>query len=227
MADETCKLIVLGNGSVGKSSIINRFVQDGFERVYKQTVGLDFYEKLMTIRGDKRVNMQVWDIGGQSIGSQMLSKYIFGANVVFLCYDVTDPQSFSDLEDWHNFVLKAAHESNPFLFLVGNKIDLLHLRQIQEKQHDLFISDHQLHGGFFVSAMNGDHVLKSFYFVAGKAANIELSAHELEFADKVITATVSAEHDEGRTAFADEIERQDREMQQNQSVGKGCQCVVQ
>lgn len=43
--DPTCKLILLGNGSVGKSAIIERFVADGFDRVYKQTVGLDFFEK--------------------------------------------------------------------------------------------------------------------------------------------------------------------------------------
>lgn len=42
---QTCKLILLGNGSVGKSSLIARFVRDGFDRVYKQTVGVDFFEK--------------------------------------------------------------------------------------------------------------------------------------------------------------------------------------
>ena len=73
---------------------------DGFQRVYKQTVGLDFFEKLVTIRGTRRLKLQVWDIGGQSVGSRMLPKYIYGAHVIFLCYDVTDPQSFRDLEDW-------------------------------------------------------------------------------------------------------------------------------
>ena len=70
--DPVCKLILIGNGSVGKSSIIARFTDDGFGRVYKQTVGLDFFEKLLQIRGDRRVRLQVWDIGGQSIGSKMI-----------------------------------------------------------------------------------------------------------------------------------------------------------
>ena len=74
--DPTCKLILLGNGSVGKSAIIERFVADGFDRVYKQTVGLDFFEKklVLHVRGDKRVDLQVWDIGGQSVGSNMFTK---------------------------------------------------------------------------------------------------------------------------------------------------------
>lgn len=58
-SDPECKLILLGNGSVGKSSIICRFVDDGFTRVYKQTVGLDFFEKRLNLRGDKRVLLQV------------------------------------------------------------------------------------------------------------------------------------------------------------------------
>lgn len=57
--DPTCKLILLGNGSVGKTSIIDRFVNDGFTRVYKQTVGLDFFEKRVELRTDKRVLVQV------------------------------------------------------------------------------------------------------------------------------------------------------------------------
>ena len=59
--DDTCKVILLGNGSVGKSSIIARFVDDGFSKVYKQTVGLDFFQKVINLRGDKRLHLQVID----------------------------------------------------------------------------------------------------------------------------------------------------------------------
>lgn len=56
----------------------------------------------MVLRGESAVNLQVWDIGGQSISSKMLPKYILGAHMIFLCYDITDPQSFAD-------VVSAAH----------------------------------------------------------------------------------------------------------------------
>ena len=99
-----CKLILLGNGSVGKSSILKRFESDGFSRMYKQTVGLDFCEKRIILEGDKSVMVRVSDIGGQSVGSSMIKSYIFGANVIFLVYDVTDPASFAGLDDWLGFV---------------------------------------------------------------------------------------------------------------------------
>ena len=99
-----CKLILLGNGSVGKSSILKRFESDGFSRMYKQTVGLDFCEKRIILEGDKSVMVRVSDIGGQSVGSSMITSYIFGADVLFLVYDVTDAASFTGLDDWLGFV---------------------------------------------------------------------------------------------------------------------------
>jgi Ras-related protein Rab-28 len=96
---QTLKLILVGNGSAGKTSICTRFKEDGFRKVYRQTVGIDFLEKRLKVR-DKEVALQVWDIGGQSIGSKMLPQYVWGADIVFLCYDVTDAQSFADAEDW-------------------------------------------------------------------------------------------------------------------------------
>ena len=59
------KLILLGNGATGKSSIIARLVESGFQRTYKQTVGLDFLEKTLPVR-DHNICLQLWDIGGES-----------------------------------------------------------------------------------------------------------------------------------------------------------------
>eukprot|EP00903_Cladosiphon_okamuranus_P020002 g18373.t2 len=76
------KVILLGDGTVGKTSIATRFAQDDFSQTYKQTIGLDFFVKRITLPGDVQVALQIWDIGGQSIGSKMMSKYIFGAHVI-------------------------------------------------------------------------------------------------------------------------------------------------
>lgn len=61
-------------------------------------MGCDFFEKTMDFRG-KTVKTQIWDIGGQSLSSKNLPNYVLGSSVLFLCYDVTDPQSFGDLVD--------------------------------------------------------------------------------------------------------------------------------
>src|SRR6056300_1429662 len=76
------KIVVLGNGTVGKTSLIMRFCEDYFARSYKQTIGVDFFVKRIELPGDINVTLQVWDIGGQSIFSRMIQTYIFEANAV-------------------------------------------------------------------------------------------------------------------------------------------------
>lgn len=71
---------------------------------------------------DVRVTLQIWDIGGQTIGSKMLSNYIFGAQAIILAYDITNLQSFHDLADWLSIVRKTNQTGQPVhLSLVGNK----------------------------------------------------------------------------------------------------------
>ena len=64
----------------------------------------------------------MWDIGGQSIGSKMLGNYIYGAQVVLLCYDITNYQSFQNLEDWYRLVRRTfGSRALPYVALIGNK----------------------------------------------------------------------------------------------------------
>lgn len=225
--DPAIKLVLLGNGSVGKSSLIARFVDDGFTPVYKQTIGLDFFEKKLQFPRDQRLVLQVWDIGGQTINSKMIAKYLFGVHVALVCYDVTDAQSFSDAEDWLRVARSYSSASETIqgskdpsrpaamqLYLVGNKIDLIAHRVISKEKHDTFIRNHGMQGGFLVSAQNGDNVLKAVYKISAAAAKIQVSDFELSFCDKIVRVSIAAPgtsgEDEGRTAMADEIEAEDR-----------------
>ena len=84
------KVILLGDGAVGKTSIALRFTEDHFAKAYKQTIGLDFFIKRLTLPGEVNVALQIWDIGGQTIGGKMIGNYIYGAQAVLLCYDITN-----------------------------------------------------------------------------------------------------------------------------------------
>lgn len=72
------KVIILGDGAVGKTSTIMRFSQDYFAAQYKQTLGIDFFSREVVLPGNVQCSLQLWDIGGQSIGSKMLSSYVLG-----------------------------------------------------------------------------------------------------------------------------------------------------
>jgi Ras-related protein Rab-28 len=72
--------------------------------------------------GNTQVTLQIWDIGGQTIGGKMLKNYIFGAHAVILVYDITNYESFQNLEDWYRLVRRTFDDGRlPYVALVGNK----------------------------------------------------------------------------------------------------------
>jgi Ras-related protein Rab-28 len=79
--DRSLKIVIIGDGSSGKTSISTRYSQDQFDRQYNQTLGIDFFMKRLTLPGPTQVVLSVHDIGGQTLGGEMLDKYIYGADV--------------------------------------------------------------------------------------------------------------------------------------------------
>jgi len=185
------KVIVIGDGAVGKTSIVNRFCKDHFATSYKQTIGLDFFMKRVVLPGEVDVTMQVWDIGGQTIGGKMIGNYVFGSHAILLAYDITNAESFHNLQDWLD-VVKKIHETSPtkpYLGLLANKTDLSHMRAVNPEKHNKFASDNDMFS-YFVSAKNGDNVNSTFYRVAADLAGVVLSKPEIEVQTRVVEAQI-------------------------------------
>lgn len=140
------KLVILGDGAVGKTSLCRRFSEDIFTKSYKQTIGVDFFSKQLSLPGNKTVAVQLWDIGGQTIASKMVTNYIYGAHAVLLAYDITNYQTFQDLEDWIALV-ESTHTKHdmPYLAILANKADLTHMRTVRPAQHTDFADAHNMH----------------------------------------------------------------------------------
>eukprot|EP00747_Dinoflagellata_sp_TGD_P163384 gnl/TRDRNA2_/TRDRNA2_182011_c0_seq1.p2 gnl/TRDRNA2_/TRDRNA2_182011_c0~~gnl/TRDRNA2_/TRDRNA2_182011_c0_seq1.p2 ORF type:complete len:234 (+),score=68.99 gnl/TRDRNA2_/TRDRNA2_182011_c0_seq1:135-836(+) len=178
------KIILLGDGAVGKTSLAMRFCEDHFAKQYKQTIGLDFFVKRVVLPGDVHVCMQIWDIGGQSIGGKMVGNYIHGSHAVVLVYDITNYQSFQHLEDWF-FLVKRTFDKEqlPYMALMANKNDLAHIRAVKMEKHTQFAEENDL-SSYFVSARSGDQVQPSFFRIAADLAGVAISKPELEVAQK-------------------------------------------
>ncbi|XP_053757663.1 ras-related protein Rab-28 isoform X3 [Panthera pardus] len=179
--DRQLKIVVLGDGTSGKTSLATCFAQETFGKQYKQTIGLDFFLRRITLPGNLNVTLQVWDIGGQTIGGKMLDKYIYGAQGILLVYDITNYQSFENLEDWYSVVKKVSEESEtqPLVALVGNKIDLEHMRTVKPDKHLRFCQENGF-SSHFVSAKTGDSVFLCFQKVAAEILGIKLNKAEIE-----------------------------------------------
>ncbi|XP_016373803.1 ras-related protein Rab-28-like isoform X3 [Sinocyclocheilus rhinocerous] len=193
------KIVLLGDGASGKTSLAIRFAQEAFGKQYKQTIGLDFFLKRITLPGNLNVTLQVWDIGGQTIGGKMLDKYIYGAQGVLLVYDITNSQSFENLEDWLKMVRKANEESDtqPAISLIGNKIDLEHMRTVKMEKHQRFCQENGLLSQF-VSAKTGDSAFLCFQRLAAEMLGMKLNKAEMEQSQRIVKAElVDYPQDEG------------------------------
>ena len=122
------KVINVGSGRVGKTSLVIRFAQNRFSTQYITTLGVDFYSKLIKIDEETSIKMVLFDTQGQENYAPLRKKYYIGAQAAVITYDTTNRQSFEAVDFWINEV-KSQCPNIP-LFIVGNKVDLKEERQI-------------------------------------------------------------------------------------------------
>lgn len=120
--DKSMKLLMVGDSGVGKSCLLLRFVDDKFNPSFITTIGIDF--KIKTIDQDgRKIKLQIWDTAGQERFKTITSSYYRGAHGIIIVYDVTDQESFDNVNQWLQEIDRYG-TSNVQKLLVGNKCDL-------------------------------------------------------------------------------------------------------
>jgi Ras-related protein Rab-6A len=122
------KLVFLGEQSVGKTSIITRFMYDSFDNTYQATIGIDFLSKTMYLE-DRTIRLQLWDTAGQERFRSLIPSYIRDSSVAIVVYDITNANSFQQTSKWIDDV-RTERGSDVLIMLVGNKTDLSDKRQV-------------------------------------------------------------------------------------------------
>ncbi|XP_029125495.1 ras-related protein RABH1b isoform X1 [Cajanus cajan] len=131
------KLVFLGDQSVGKTSIITRFMYDKFDNTYQATIGIDFLSKTMYLE-DRTVRLQLWDTAGQERFRSLIPSYIRDSSVAVIVYDVASMpfkcrQTFLNTSKWIEEV-RSERGSDVIVVLVGNKTDLVDKRQVSTEE---------------------------------------------------------------------------------------------
>ena len=117
-------IMILGDGAVGKTSIIKRFTDDEFDEDHLTTLGLDFKTVDYSTKVDsKAVKMKIWDTAGQERFKTLTYSFYRKADGVIISFDVTDQKSFDNVKNWVESINQHADQSAARV-LVGNKIDL-------------------------------------------------------------------------------------------------------
>lgn len=134
--DHLFKILIIGDSSVGKTSVLLRFVDDMYSPEFQTTIGVDFKIANLNIN-NKVIKLQLWDTAGQDRFRNIVASYYRGAQGIMLMYDITNPASFQSVTRWHEEAQGYLQSSVPKL-LIGNKADLANQRAVKlDEAHQL------------------------------------------------------------------------------------------
>jgi Ras-related protein Rab-23 len=130
--EKSIKVIIVGNGRVGKTSMMMRYTKGVMTDKYKKTIGTDFCEKDLELDSGDEVKLMLWDTAGQEMFSQLTKQYYRGARACVLTFSTTDRESFEAIEGWYQKVIEECPKICGVL--VQNKIDMVDEAKMEEKE---------------------------------------------------------------------------------------------
>lgn len=157
------KVVLIGNVSVGKSSIIRRFVNNEFNNRYLCTVGTELFRKSLLMGENKYVNLLIWDTCGQERFRSVTRQYYHDTHAILLVFDLTNKKSFNNLDSWLEEALNYINNTNCLFFLFGNKWDETEKIAVTNDEIKNFLRKNQKIKKYFeVSAFNGHNIDLAF-----------------------------------------------------------------
>ena len=149
------KIVVVGDGGVGKSTMIQRLITGKFLE-QKITIGTDLASYAINLDENTTIKLQIWDFAGEKRFRFFLPNYARGALGCLLCYDIARYTSFQNLSEWYSIVKE--NSADPVFVLVGGKLDLSDLkRTVSKEQAEEFRSEQNIPFFFETSSKSGEN----------------------------------------------------------------------
>ncbi|MFW9822556.1 MAG: Rab family GTPase [Candidatus Thorarchaeota archaeon] len=159
------KIVILGNAAVGKTSLINQFVEGSFEEDYKPTLGANIIRKDVDIDGEEintKIRLIMWDLAGQEKYNVIRSMYFQGCEGALLMYDVTRYNTFDSIKSkWLKDFRKYIKKKSAYI-LIGNKTDLNDQRVVTTEKGIELAEDIQASDFIETSAKLGENIEEAF-----------------------------------------------------------------
>ena len=164
--DVVLKVVVVGDSSVGKTSLVARFASNSFQDDVVSTIGVEFAVKTVTIKG-KRVKMILWDTAGNERFRSLTGSYYRGAQLVVFVYDVYNSNSFDHLVQWMDEAELYLNNRETVKLLIGNKVDRVESPSVSSltslafaQRHGMLRAEVSAKTGFCVSSALSNAVEK-------------------------------------------------------------------
>jgi len=157
------KIIVIGDGAVGKTSLINRFTQGGFQDDYIPTIGAQFSVYKQKINDDECV-LFLWDIAGQDSFHFLRPAFYKESKGVIIVYSLEENdlgvKSLNNVKNWHNEIKKFCGDIPVIIF--ANKVDLINKNEIDNKKVNKILNKKKFIAVYQTSAKTGENVDDAF-----------------------------------------------------------------
>ena len=132
------KIIIVGNSTVGKSSLLNKFIDNNFNDTYSTTIGVEFGVKHVTLNDSVPIKLQIWDTAGQESFRSITRSFYRASAGVILMYSIENKISFENVKTWLNDINTELNNRNIPIILVGNKTDLNYKREVTTEEAQYF-----------------------------------------------------------------------------------------
>lgn len=166
------KVVLAGDGAVGKTSIRERYMGKGFESSYLKTIGADFASKKIQKEEDS-IAFQIWDLAGQDSYQAVRSTFYKGAAAAILVFDCQDPKTMTNLSNWLEEAIEGANNGILVYFIIANKVDLEEKRRVSREMALEFCNRLDAEKGIHfyyseTSALTGQNIQETFDLLAYK-----------------------------------------------------------
>ena len=131
----SCKVVLVGDTGVGKTCIIQRYVNNDFKENIESTISSTYTYKVLEYKQyNKSMSLDIWDTAGQEIYRSLAKNFYLNAAIGVLVYDIRRRQSFESIKNYWYDQLKESGEENMIIAIVGNKSDLFHDEEVNEEE---------------------------------------------------------------------------------------------
>ena len=148
------KILLVGDTSVGKTSILSKYIDDIFEENQISTVGVEYKVKSLIING-RKINLRIWDSSGQERFRSITQSFFRNAEGILYIFDLTEKKTFEGVKQW--LIDSESYNLNIKKILVGNKVDLVEKRKVEKEIIDNFVKKIQLKY-YEMSAKDGTNI---------------------------------------------------------------------
>ena len=170
---KTVKIVVSGDGGVGKTSFLNRLIYNHFDEEKELTRGVDFYSKIIQVNGTE-YNFILWDFGGQKRFSEIVNNFVDGSLAAFILFDLSRLSTIDSVLNWIN---KLKELGNIPILLLGNKFDLMdreNIKLIDDYVNQIAEQNENIFEYIKISSKTSYNINQAFFMLINKISQTKL-----------------------------------------------------